>query len=169
MKLQIEAGNFNALKGYIAIEEQALSNNTKALSGWTGGVAWILSAMNSTDGVIVRRLPDGYESVAKSGSNSYYTPSSTEQFWKQEGSTFRLLDGSTTTNDTIRLEYVKQHSALSAGGASDILIGAEYWDEILKLAYVNAMEEKTTKMEIAKINEATVERQVVQTNRIANK
>lgn len=142
---QVEEQNWNALRGYMNREAKTLSNNVLALSSWTGGVAAILSAFNVTDSLYVRRLPDGYDGVASAGLNIYYTPSTTNQFWKQEGSVFRLLDGGTTTGDSIRLEYIKQHTNLAAndaGGNGDTLVPSQYFDEILDLATAEALSER---------------------------
>lgn len=141
---QLAAGNMNALGTYKNREGQALSNNAKALSAWTGGVSAILSAYNSTDALIVKRLPDGYVGVARSGANTYYTPSTTNQFWVREAGSFILLDGGATTGDTIVLEYIKDHTDLSAGGASDTLVPSPYFHEIVALAMQEGLEEEAT-------------------------
>lgn len=147
LRRQIVAGNFNALQSYRNREGKALTNNVLALTSWTGTAAFILSAYNSTDTLIVNRLPDGYMGIARAGSNAYYTPSTTNQFYQIEGGSFVLLDGGTTTGDTIVLEYVKAHSDLSAGGASDTLVPPQYWDQVVDIAFAIAKGEKATQAE----------------------
>ena len=169
MRKQMEAQNWNALKGYIATEAQSLTNNEKTLASWTGGVFAVLSAYNATDALLVKRLPDGYDGVARAASNTYYSPSTTNQFWKQESLTFRLLDGATTTNDSIRLEYVKNPVTLASNGASEVMLTpATYYDELVDMAFKIAKEEKGTQeaLQIAMIKEQTVDKGIVQTGRV---
>lgn len=142
MMEELVKGNYNALREFRTREGQALTNNSKALSGWTGGVAWILSAYNSTDGVVVRRLPDGYTAVARTGENSYYTPSTTAQFYQVESGNFILLDGGTTTGDTIVLEYIKVQPDMTNAYASDIMVPSTYFGQILNYALELGVQEK---------------------------
>lgn len=169
MLKQFAAGNMNALKSYKNREGQALSNNSKALSGWTGGVFAILSAYNSTDALIVNRLPDGYVGVARAGANTYYTPSITNQFFVIEAGSFILMDAGTTTTDTIVLEYIKEHTALSANGASDTSIPAGYYHEIVSLAVAEAREERQEQgdTQMVALKEQTVEREIASSGNIA--
>jgi len=118
---QLSAGNMNALKHYKNREGQALTNNVLPLTTWTGGVAAIISAYNSTDAVYVKRLPDGMVGHARAASNTYYTPSTTNQFWVVEDGSFVLMDGGTTTGDTIVLEYVRPHADLAVGQTSTVI------------------------------------------------
>lgn len=169
MRKQIEARNWNALRGYVTTEAQSLANNAKALTGWTGGVSWILSAWNATDNIAVNRLPDGYDAVARAGTNTYYTGSTTVQFWKQEAETFRLIDGGTTTGDSIRLEYVKAPVTLASNGASEVMvIPPVYWDELVDMAFKIAKEEKADResMAIAQLKEQTVDRDIARAGNV---
>lgn len=171
MLKEVGVENWNALRGYKAREGQALSNNSKALSGWTGGVVAVISAYNSTDTLLVNRLPDGYTAVARSGANSYYSPSTTNQFWQIEGASFILLDGGSTTGDTIVLEYIKEHTALSANGSSDTSVPSAYFAEILDLATKEALEERShgSDQQVAVIKEAGVDKQVAASQVIAGR
>jgi len=171
MKKQILVGNYNALKGYKNREGKALSNNSLALSSWTGGVAYILSARNSTDGLVVRKLPDGLSAIARSGENTYLTPSTTNQFWVRESANFVLLDGGTTTGDTIELEYIKPHTSLSANGASDTSVPAEYYDEIVDLAFKVGTEERRSDkdMQAAQMKEQVVTQEIVAESALGDK
>lgn len=168
---ELAAGNMNALQTYKSREGQALSNNAKALSGWTGGVMAILSAYNSTDGVIVNRLPDGYVGVARSSSNTYYTPSTTNQFWVVEAGSFILMDGGTTTGDTIVLEYVKPHTDLSAGGSTDTSVPAHYWHEVVEIAMAEGLEERSKPEDraLAQVKVQFVDKEIAMSPAVADK
>lgn len=170
MKKQMEAGNYNALKGYRNTEAQTLAASVKALSGWTGGVFTILSAYNATDTVLVRRRPDGYDSTARAATNSYYTASATNQWYIVEGATLRL-DGGTATS-SIRLEYIKEPVTLVQGGASEvILIPSNYYDELLDLAVKAGQEEEARlpTLQLAQIKEAIVDKEIANSRELANK
>lgn len=145
-RMKMEAGvpasrEMDFLDAYMAVEAQSLSNNTKALSSWTGGVMEILSAYNATDSLPVSRLKDTLYSHVQTGGNGFLTASTTRQYWLRDGSSFRLVDGGTTTGDSISLRYIKPHTDLSAGGASDILVTSPYWGLVLDMAMKVALEE----------------------------
>lgn len=161
--------NFGALTGYVVEEAQSLSSNTKALSGWTGGVSWILSAYNVTDTVPIRPLRHhGLRSFIEPGGNQFITASASNQYWVKDGSSFRLIDGGTTTSDSIRLRFIKQHTDLAAGGAGDIAIGSEYWEQVLDLAVSIGLIEKPTGENVARsvILEQAVEKEIADSSRV---
>ncbi len=158
MRKQMEAQNFNALKGYRNSEAQTIASSVLTLATWTGGVSFILSVYNATDAVLVKRLPDGYDAIERAGTNTYYTPSSTNQFWQQEALTFRLMGGTATSS--IRLEYIKAPVTLASNGASEVmLVPSTYYDELVDMAFKIAMEEKADKerLQIAMLKEQTVD------------
>jgi subtilisin family serine protease len=165
LRKTVEGDNKNALRAYIATEAQTLSGSALALSSWTGGVSFILSVYNATDAVLVKRLPDGYDAIARAGTNSYYTASSTNQFWKQESGSFRLLGGTATSS--IRLEYVKAPVTLASNGASEVLlVPPAYYDELVDLAFKIAKEEKAVDMQVAMLKEQIVEKGMAQTGKV---
>lgn len=161
----IRNSNFSALSGYLTEDTQSLSNNVKALSSWSGGVAWILGAYNVTDSVPIKSLEDqSLRFYVESGGSTYLAASATNQYWVRDGSNFRLLDGTSTSNDSVRLRFIKQHADLSANGATDIAIGSEYWEEILNLAVAIGNRSTPTPANIARsvMLEQNVEQEVEQ-------
>ena len=166
-RMKVEAGvpasrEMDFLDSYMAVEAQSLSNNIKALSSWTGGVMEILSAYNATDSLPINRLKDTLYSHVQTGGNSFLTASTTRQYWLRDASSFRLVDGGTTTGDSISLRYVKPHTDLSAGGASDILVTSTYWGLVLDMAMKVALEENadSESIKIAQHKEAVVNAEV---------
>lgn len=166
-RMKLEAGistgaEMDFLDPYIAVEAQSLTNNVKALSSWTGGVMEILSAYNATDSLPLNRLKDRLYSHVQTGGNSFLTASTTRQYWTRDAGNFRLIDGGTTTGDSISLRYVKPHTDLAAGGASDILVTSTYWDLVLDMALKVAMEENATaeSVQIAQRKEAVVNAEI---------
>ena len=133
--------NTGFLNPHITTEAQALSSNVKALSGWTGTASWILSAYNTTDSLPVVPVPQRIVPYTSAGGNSYLLASATNQMYTIDGGNFRLLDGVSNSTDSITLRYIKAHSDLSVGGASDIIITDNFNDWILDMAYKVAFEE----------------------------
>lgn len=153
-------GNVAALKEYKERDTQALVNNVLALSSWNGGVAWILDAYNVTDSQRIEPLSPGMEAYTESGAFTFMTASSTNQYYAIDGGDFRLLDGGTTTNDNIRLNYIKQHADLTTGGT--ILIPSEYHPQIIDLALMVLKENEGTSEAFAQsqVLEQGVERDI---------
>lgn len=142
-------GDFSPLRDYTAEEAQTLAANVKALSGWTGGVFHVISAYNATDSLPVKQVVgERQRFFVESGGNSYITASATNQYWTEDGSNFRLIDGSTTNADSLRLRYVKQHTDLVAGGT--ILVPSQYHGDILDIAEALAFEDVPTSENVAR-------------------
>lgn len=134
----VKYGNWGALTGLVAEEAKALVANVLTLAttgGWTGGVSWIMSAYNVTDNLPIKPLLNhNLRSFVKTGGSQFLVASATNQYWVKDGLTFRLLDGVANSTDSIELRYVKQHTDLTAGFATDIPVGSEYFEEVLDLA-----------------------------------
>ena len=159
--------NWHALRLLIAEEAQTLSNNTKALSSWTGGVMHVLAAQNATDTVDILPLPNQQQRFIKTtiGFNNFINGSTTRQWYVLDGGAFRLLDGGTTTGDSVKLRYLKQAPTFAANtGSTDIetYIPSDYWRQILDLAVAFALEEFPTQENVARIQTklALVEKQI---------
>lgn len=164
---QSAAQNWHALRLLTAEEAQTLSNNAKALSSWTGGVMYILAAQNATDTVDILPLPTQQQRFIKTtiGFNNFINGSTTRQYYVIDAGSFRLLDGGTTTNDSVKLRYLKQPPTFTANtGSTDIdtYIPSEYWRQILDLAIAFALEEYPTPENISRIQTklALVDRQI---------
>jgi hypothetical protein len=149
-----------ALRGYVNEEAQTLSSNAKTLVSWTGDVAWIIEAYDSTTSLPIKRLPEHLRIWIKTGGNSYITSATSNLYWVVDASTLRVYGSAAT--DSILLTYVKKHTDLSAGGASDIVVDSPYWPQILDLATGIAMEDDPTQFNVARerVKMETVERQI---------
>ena len=133
------------LEPYLAEEAQSLTANTKTLASWTGTASFIISAYNATDSLPVKLLlPNSLRFQVETGGIGQIAASTTNQYYILDGASFRLLDGTANSSDSIKLRYVKAFVALSAGGATDILISSVYWDQVLDMAQVVAFEEYPT-------------------------
>jgi hypothetical protein len=113
----------------------AMTSNLLSLSGLTPTVAWIIDIKNTTGTVqFVKPLPQELQIYFNSNvtTNSFLQPSSTNQYWTRKGTSVQNFGGGATDNLVIR--YVAQHTALSAGGSSDILIDNQYYDIIYEMA-----------------------------------
>jgi len=132
-------GNDDALRQYLNTEAQSLSSSTKALSSWTGDVLTIRSVYNSTDEVIPYPVANGLKEEAQTGNNRYLSVTantSLGQKYYVNANAFFLLGGTATSS--IRLTYVKKHATLAAndaGGAGDITIPNQYWEDVLREAF----------------------------------
>lgn len=134
----IEKENWNALQEFIEEEAEALTNNEVAFSSFTGDVFAVIWAKNTTKGVAVHRMPEGI----LEDDNSYYEGDAKDQFWKREGANFKLIDGESTTGDTVRLRYVKKHPDMTNAYASDIMVPSTYFGQILNYALELGVQEK---------------------------
>jgi len=152
----IAAGNDDALRQYLNTEAQSLVGSTLALSSWTGDVLAIKSAYNTTDEKIVYPVLNDLKEEAQIGNNIYLSTTASSGIDKYyiNANAFFLLGGTATS--AIRLTYIKKHTtlaALDAGGAGDITIPSQYWEEVLKEAFrIFAMEnpsaENTVKLQL---------------------
>jgi len=132
----VQRGDWMALRSYLLDGSATLENNSKTLSSWTGTPFIILSAKNSTDNVLINEAPQELKHVLDTGMYSnYFTASATNQFYVVTGGSFVLIDGGTTTGDTVYLRYVKEHTNLTVANSTDIEIDSQYWDELLQEAY----------------------------------
>lgn len=134
MKKKFQSGDYSPLRGMVNQESKAMVGSVMTLgtsSGWTGGVAHIIDAVNTTPttDVIVRPLPENLYNYSTLGLNKYFLSSSTNQFYVEDAGNFRLLGGAAT--DTIQLRYVKQHPDMTQAYATDISIDEQYYDEVL--------------------------------------
>jgi hypothetical protein len=118
----IGQGNWQALVNYLKDGTATLTSNLALLSAWTGNVTYIISAKNSTDNVLLYPAPQNLKHLLDVGTNLYMTPTSTLQYYTIDGGYFRLIDGGTTSSDSIYLRYVKQHSDLSVDAAASTVI-----------------------------------------------
>lgn len=131
--MQFEAKNLipladrEALAGYITEDSHALSNNTIALSTYSGGVDHIFTAYNVTQDQVVDPIPDQELRYYNPSAGTFIGSSKSNQYYHFDGSNFRLLDASTTTNDTIKLTYLKRHTALVAGGTASTVVSDTAW------------------------------------------
>lgn len=149
--LVVKVRDTAAIAGYMNRESKALSGSALTLAtsgGWTGGVAWILSARNGTQAADVKPIPPELLANIESGVNSYTAASATNQYFYVSGGNFNLLGGAAT--DAIILHYIKPHTNMTAGAASDWLIAVEYEDIIAKLAYAEALRERPNQENDAK-------------------
>lgn len=153
--LRIEILDPGFFRGVLGNEGQALAANVKALSGWTGGVAWIISAKNSTTNTAIFPIRQRLKSVVETGSNTFLAASTTNQFYSIENATLKVHGSGAT--DTIFLQYVKPHLALSANGAADIVVPDSYWEQVLDLAEALALEEHPTQANIARAASKTAQ------------
>lgn len=137
--------------GYLADEAQTLASNVKALSSWTGGVFSIVTARNATasPNVVINPLPHRYKDLARTGVNRYLNPATGNQWYIIEGATLRVLGSGAT--DSVNLQYIKPHTDLTNGNATDILVPAAYWNEVLDEAYKIFAEEYPEEESLARL------------------
>lgn len=133
-----EKQNWNALQEFIEEESEALTNNEVAFSSFTGDVFEVIWAKNTTKGVPIRRMPE----FVDEDDNSYFEPDVKDQWWKREGTNFKLIDGESTTGDTVRLRYVKKQPDMTNAYASDIMVPSQYFGIILDYALELGIQEK---------------------------
>ena len=147
--------HYGFLQGYITEEAQSLSASVKALSSWTGGVAYIFSVKNGS--TFVKPISQERKTFSDVELNDYLKTSSTNQFWLLEAGDIHVLGCGAT--DSVTLRYLKQHTDLSAGGATDILIPNQYNDEILQTSELMYLKEKADQMSLARaqVLEQTIE------------
>lgn len=138
--------NVGALSNYLKQESKVLVSNATTLSGFTGGLAWIVSIRNTTNTATVEPLSQTKKSKVQAGDNRYLAPSTRYQLYVIEDGNI-LVVGSGAT-DTIAVQYIKQHTDLAVGGT--ILIPSEYHYEILDLSVARALEEKPTAEHLAR-------------------
>ena len=131
----------------------ALSSNAIALTSasFTGGaIGWILSMYNSTSGVMIQRLPESLKNVILTSTNSYLKPTGSSQFYYISNGSI-VVAGSGAT-DNIVVSYIAVHTNMSAGAGSDWLVPSTEQGTILKLALQEAMLEKPTQENVARIS-----------------
>lgn len=134
--------NTAPLSSYIKERDASLSSSALALSGFTGGLAYILSARNDLDNAAIKPLPLRFRQFAQAENvTTYYTPGTNNQYYILEDGNFTVL-GSSSATANVNISYLTQHTDLAAGGT--ILIPSEYHHEILDLATARALEEKPT-------------------------
>jgi hypothetical protein len=153
-----DAGFFSG--GYWASEEQTLSSNVKALSGWTGTAQYILTARNTTTNLPIYPLPSELEDFIRTSQNKYLTAGTSNMYYMVDGANLRVLGSAAT--DKVTLSYIKAHAALSAGGSTDILVPATYWSLVTDMAMKVAFEEYPTadNVQRAAMKEAAINLQI---------
>jgi len=153
----IEPGFF---RGVLTNEGQALSSGAQTLSTWTGGVAWIVSARNSSTPGQVLPLPLRLKSAVESSVNTFLTANSSNQFYTIQTSSIKVFGSA--ANDTIVLDYVKPHALLVSNAGSDIVVPDHYWEQVLDLAEAIALQEFPTQSNIARAasKEAQVNKEI---------
>lgn len=151
MLLKWQQQDFLALQNYVNGEAQALAANIKALSGWTGGVSFILSAINTTQSpnVIVKPLPEKLRVAVASGANSYLNATAANEWWVINAGSIYVYGAGAT--DNINLQYVKGHTDMVNAATNDWLVPSLEANAILDLALVEAMGEKATQENVARI------------------
>jgi hypothetical protein len=155
----IAVGNNSALRGYIATEAQSLTSSQKLLSGWTGGVDTILAAYNDTDSQVVYPADVALREEVQTGNNPYLLATTSQQRYTVNNG-YLYLHGGTATS-SVRLTYVKPHTALSNGvGSTDIAIPSQYWPMIIDMAIAVAMESDPS--ENVNLTRATIKAQAVE-------
>lgn len=156
--------HYHLLGAYVVSSSNALSNNTVSLASFNSNdIGWILNAYNTTDTFPIKKLPQKLWSWSQADGNSYLTASETNQFYILDGGNFRLIDGSTTTGDTITLRFILKHRAMTANDSTaDTLWPSTSYGYVLDLAYKVAMEELATTEGMAKgtIKEAQVDKEI---------
>ena len=121
----------------------ALTGNALAFTALTPNILRPIALYNVSSSVPIRRLTSQkLRFMTSSGGNSFLTASSTQQFFTVDASSIRVLGSGATDNVYVR--YVAAHTDLSAGGASDILVLAPYWGDILRLAFAIAKRDVAT-------------------------
>lgn len=144
--LYVRVLNIGALSNYIGNEAKNLASSATALSGFTGGLAWILSVRNTTNAATVEPVPQTLKGKAQVGDNRYLAPSTIYQLFVIEAGSILVLGSGAT--DSITVQYIKQHTDLSAGGT--ILIPSEYHQDILDLAVARALEYNPSGLNISR-------------------
>ena len=114
--------HYERLSGYLNEEVQSMIANVLPLTTWTGSVDHIFTAYNVTKGQNVSPLPDDDFRFYSPSQGTFMGASSSNQYFVYDSSDFHLLDGATTTTDSIKLRYLKRHSNLVAGGGSTTVV-----------------------------------------------
>lgn len=141
--------NDDFFRSYLVTEAQALVASVKALTGWTGGVFGILSVYNVTDEQIVYPSPNSFREELHTSNNIYYIASTGQQRYTVNAGLFTLFGGTATSS--IRLTYIKQHTAMSAGASSDWLIAPQYEDMVLDEAFKVYAEENPSQENVVRM------------------
>lgn len=141
--------NEDFLRSYLVTEAQTLAASVKTLASWTGGVFGILSAYNVTDEQIVYPASNIFREELQTGNNGYYIASSGQQRYTVNAASFTLFGGTATSS--IRLTYIKQHTAMVNGASSDWLIPAQYEDIVLDEAFKVFCEENPSQENVIRM------------------
>lgn len=145
MRLKFYTKDWNALRPLLGNATGTLSTATITLSAVSGGVMKIRKLwITNTTLYVVNPVPDELlgELLNTTTQNSFIAPSATRPLYAVRGSILTVYPTASFASNAYTMEYLKQHVALSAGGATDILIEKDYHDEILSLAYIEAEKEK---------------------------
>ena len=120
-------------------------------TGYTGGIAGILSVWNNTSDVPILPLGGGDESVVRNaGAGSYIKPATTKQYYMIQGGAFVLVTGTTSTDtDTVTIMLVTPYIDLVSGGT--ILFPVEYHTQILNEAFKLYLIEDPTDKNVMKL------------------
>ena len=141
--------NEDFLRSYLVTEAQSLVASVKALSGWTGGAFGVVSAYNVTDEQIVYPASNSFREELQTGNNIYYLASSGQQRYTVNAGQFTLFGGTATSS--IRLTYIKQHTAMANGAASDWLIAPQYEDMVLDESFKYFCEENPSQENVVRM------------------
>ena len=152
--------NWEALSGYLNEEAQSLVANVKTLASWTGGVAHIIGAYDTTTSVPIKSFTGRNRFFTGTGGNQYLLAGLANLFYVLDAASIRVIGSAAT--DSITLRYVKQHTDLSANGASDIVVPSAFWHQIQDLAFKVAAEEtgEADKLQVAALKEQVIDKEI---------
>lgn len=150
--------------GYLSDYAGSLAANVVALTTInSGGIFGIVSVQNTnvTNNSMVKPLPHTEKADAVAGDNRYLAAAAVgHEYYLIEGTNLRVIGSGAT--DAISVQFVKAHADLSAGGSTDILVPAAYWDQVVDMAYKVAKEENgdDNSLQLGIIKEAVIDKYI---------
>jgi hypothetical protein len=150
---RLSQSDWVALAGYIQTKTQAMTANAASFdaTGFTGGIQWILSIVNTTPttNVPVTIIDPKYVSDITLSRIEGIGGTATDQKAYIQNNSINVIGSGAT--DTLSVTYVQKHTDLTSGGVADISIASPYWHEILEEAYRIFTEEYPSKDNTARL------------------
>lgn len=146
LKLSSFAKRWGALRSYVRTASGTLSSGkVLSVSSFSPTVFVIKSVFNTTQSKIVDKLPSNIN--RQEITNPPVTGLFSGLYWEWENGDLFIVNGA--TSDSVKVEYVKSHTDLSANGSNDTDVPITYWDEILDLALKILLQENPTAENLA--------------------
>jgi hypothetical protein len=136
---KLAQGDLTALAGYVQTSAAtAMTANAISLdnNAFTPGIFWILNVKNTTpttDVVVTQVDPKYVEDLTLSRIEGLGGSAVDQKYYLRNNYIYVIGSGAT---DTLVVTYVSKHRTMTADDSTaDIVIGSQYWDELLKEAF----------------------------------